>query len=103
MDFRLVDAPALPPGCCYLCNTHQGPMVDTRADDGAARVYVCARCASNLAGLFGWISPERAGELEHMVAESTQQVDQLVERLASAEREWRENLAAEILNEKVLA
>lgn len=45
----LVDAPQLAPGACITCLTSQGPFIDTQVDrDGWGRVYLCARCATDV-------------------------------------------------------
>jgi hypothetical protein len=94
---RLVEAPGLTPGHCYLCHSgHASPSVDTMRDDGIWRVYLCERCVGEGARLFDWISPEEGTDLRKELADANKQVDELVGRIANAETEFRTRIAAEV-------
>lgn len=70
---RIVDAPELHPGCCFLTRTDKGPFVDTMFDvddlDARGRLYIARSTVADLAGMFGFISPEQAARLRVQVDE----------------------------------
>ena len=56
------------PGHCGLCTSAEVPVIDTERPydhfDGHGIFYVCVNCAGTLAQMLGWISPERATQIE---------------------------------------
>jgi hypothetical protein len=61
-EFRLVAHPTVSPTRCFMCQDHQGPMIDTMIDDpnSDGRIYVCvgndkrAGCLNQMARLAGF-------------------------------------------------
>ena len=80
---RIVTNPELPPGCCFLSLTSDGPFIDTGKDiedlADIGRVYLAVSTISDYAQALGFVPPEaarrglkRIEDLEAVVAELTQ-------------------------------
>lgn len=57
------------PTKCILCNTHEGPFIDTGRDTIEGHIYICCSsenrsgCLQQMARLDGMISPEAVQQL----------------------------------------
>lgn len=64
---KLVEVPHALPGSCKGCGSgspEKGPFIDTEFhEEFHGRVYYCHECASQIAQLLGFISPEQADTL----------------------------------------
>lgn len=87
-DYRRVEVPLLPPGCCFLSRTSDGPFIDTGLDvedlDPIGRIYLAESTISDLAQHLGFAPPaasararERITELEGQLAEAGTIIDGL--------------------------
>lgn len=77
----VVDAPALPPGKCFLTNTSEGRMVDTFLDVDdvvpTGRIYLAETTISDLAQMFGFTPPVASARLKDRVENLTEQIGRL--------------------------
>lgn len=80
LGFRLVESAAVFPARCR-CGSTAGPLVDTLIVDAVGRVYVCARCAEEAAGLLGMVSAADVEALELRVGRLGDQVRDLEAQL----------------------
>jgi hypothetical protein len=94
MDPRIVDHPELPPGCCFLSRTSDGPFVDTGLDvddlDPIGRIYLAESTIADLAQHLGFAPPvasararDRIDELEKLLDEAESAVKALTDVNAS--------------------
>lgn len=88
------------PGQCR-CGSQQGPIVDTMLNDQVGRVYVCARCATSIAGLHGYVSADTAGDLEAEIARLREHVTSVEAQLGEAQAEQVKVVAVSELAELV--
>lgn len=76
---QLLNSYSQPPGHCRLCTSAVTPVIDTQRDydsDGLGGcLYVCFNCASNMAQLLGWCSPERLADLEDELERTCERLD----------------------------
>jgi hypothetical protein len=88
VDCRIVDRPELPPGCCFLSRTSDGPFVDTGLDvedlDPIGRIYLAESTISDLAQYLGFAPPvasararDRIAELERLLGDADSLIDAL--------------------------
>jgi protein-arginine kinase activator protein McsA len=91
--FRLVEAPSLSPGTCFMCNSgHASPCVDTLMQNiDGNRIYVCERCVNTMASMFGWLTPEDA-------AKTRAALEGLTAALDSAEAELEQERANKLVS-----
>jgi len=89
---QLLESYLVPPGSCRICTAAVTPVVDCGipfdSDGFGGAFYVCANCVGNMAGLLGWIPPQRWETVENFNAD-------LLVRLNAAE------LQAEDLNRTI--
>lgn len=89
MEYRVIDKPELPPGCCFLARTDVGPFIDTGLDvddlDPIGRIYLAESTVSDLAQHLGFAPPvasararDRITELEAELADAHDVIDGLV-------------------------
>lgn len=62
--FRAVEVPTALPGHCFSCRNHKGPFIDSGIqEDFLGAIYWCIDCVSEMARLFGFITPDQAEAL----------------------------------------
>lgn len=68
------------PGHCALCTSAVVPVIDTsrdwETDGGIGSLYICSNCARNIAGLIGFIAPERLADLEDELERTCVRLDE---------------------------
>jgi hypothetical protein len=66
-----VDAPTFFPGCCAVCRGGAGPFVDTqRVNAMDERLYLCAQCVRDVAGLLGFVDAATVAKLEEAMKQA---------------------------------
>jgi len=76
--FVRVEKPVLPPGHCFTCfGGHDLEQVDTLRDDGNWRLYVCSRCVTGMARLFGMLPVEEVEALRDRLDANERTVGEL--------------------------
>lgn len=88
----VTEAYEMAPGVCRVCNTPNGPTINTGVDldepdgmGGWARLYVCFGCVDEMAALKGDLAPKaRVDELEAELADAKKDVELAHAREAGA-------------------
>lgn len=86
-EFKRVPNPVFPPRSCALCNSFEGPMVDTELDVvGHGRLYIClaterrAGCVAQFARLDDLVSGELLRDERLVRAKLQARIDDLERR-----------------------
>ena len=94
LPFAVIPSPLRFPYACVGCGNQKGPLVNTHRElPGYGDVYVCKRCAKQIAEVLGFAPGEKLAELEQAVdihAADELEIGVLRTKIAEVELERKE-------------